>query len=273
VLSVAVVTGAARGMGAACARSLGPEVDVLLLADRGPIEVPDLGPTRVESAAVDVADRQDVQGLAARAAALGELRWAVHAAGVSPTMGDARTMFEVDLVGSVHVVDAVAPHMAEGGAAVLFSSMAAHAAAVAASPEIDGVLADPLAEGAVERFVDLVGGDPGFAYAMAKRGVLQLARRAAVPWAGRGARINTVSPGSIETPMGLRELEGQPMMRTLLEQTPLARLGKPEEVVAAVRFLLSGSAAYVTGTDLLVDGGLVAAFTGTPGPPEPPQPD
>lgn len=258
--AIAVVTGAARGMGQACARALGGRADVLLLADLGPVDTAAFEPAiRAESLAVDVADARAVAALAERAAELGSVRWLVHAAGVSPSMGDARRMFDVDLVGSVHVVDAFAPVMADGGAAVLFASMAAHAAASASSPEIEAVLNDPLADGAAERFVDSVGGDPGFGYAMAKLGVVRLAQRSAAGWARRGVRINTVSPGSIETPMGRQELDSQPMMQALLDQTPLRRLGRPEEVVAAVDFLLSDAASYVTGSDVL-DGGLVATI-------------
>lgn len=262
--AVAVVTGAARGMGEACARALAPRADVLVLADLGPVDTAPYGQVRAEAVALDVADPAAVGALATRAAELGEVRWLVHAAGISPTMGDARRMLEVDLVGSLHMVESFAPVMASGGAAVLFASMAAHAAAAAASPDVDAVLRDPLAVGAAEQFLAHVGGDPGFAYAMAKRGVILLARRSAPGWARRGVRINSVSPGSIATPMGHQELDGQPMMRTLLEQTPVQRLGTADEVVAAVDFLLSDAASYVTGSDLLVDGGAVAAFLDEP---------
>ena len=177
-------------------------------------------------------------------------------------MGDARLMFSVDLVGSALLVDAFRPIMAAGGSAVLFGSMAAY---LIGDPqgEVADILAEPLADGAAERFAgsDAVGGDPGVAYGWAKRGVLALVRREAAAWAAGGARINSVSPGSIATPMGRQEIAGQPMMRLLLEQTPLGRMGDEKDVVEAVDFLLSDRAAYITGTDLLIDGGVVAALT------------
>lgn len=262
---VAVVTGASRGMGLACARMLAPRCDHLVVADLVEPD-PDAfgGAAAVDAVRCDVADAADVGALADRAADSGDVRWIVHAAGVSPTMGDARRMFTVDLQGSAHIVDAFGPVVAAGGAAVLFASMAARLVAGGSDAELDAILADPLSAGAADRFVGAAGvrDDPSMAYSWAKQGVVRLAARSAADWGGRGARINTVSPGSINTPMGRQEFAQQPMMAVLLEQTPLGRLGEDADVVAAVEFLLSDAAGYVTGTDLLVDGGVVAALLG-----------
>jgi NAD(P)-dependent dehydrogenase (short-subunit alcohol dehydrogenase family) len=178
-------------------------------------------------------------------------------------MGDARTMFSVDLAGSAHIVKEFTSVMAEGGAAVLFASMAARLLAGAVDDELEPILTDPLAPDAPERFIRsrAVQDDPAMAYGYAKQGVVRLAARHAATWGQRGARINSVSPGSIDTPMGRQELAGQPAMVALLEQTPIARLGTEADVVAAVEFLLSDAASYITGTDLLIDGGIVAALS------------
>ncbi|HMC39236.1 MAG TPA: SDR family oxidoreductase, partial [Acidimicrobiales bacterium] len=201
--------------------------------------------------------------LAARAAGHGPVSRLVHCAGISPTMGQPRRMFEVDLAGSALMVAAFESRMARGGAAVLFASMSAHLMAAADSSELDAVLADPLAPGAADRFTasTSVAGDAGLAYAWSKIGVIRLARRAAPAWGLRGARINSVSPGSIDTPMGRQEMATQPAMHSMLDITPMGRLGRSDDLAAAVEFLLSEAAAYITGTDLLVDGGTVAAVT------------
>ncbi len=100
------------------------------------------------------------------------------------------------------------------------------------------------------------------AYAWAKRGVQRLVCREAVRWGRAGGRICSVSPGIIDTPQGRQEAAAQPLMAALVNNTPLGREGRAEEVAAVVAFLLSDEASYVSGCDVLVDGGVCAAVAG-----------
>ncbi len=104
--------------------------------------------------------------------------------------------------------------------------------------------------------------DSGFAYAVAKRGVIRAAGRAAVRWGRRGGRVNSLAPGLIDTPMGRQELEQQPIMKEMLERTPLGRVGDPREVAAVVAYLVSDAASFISGIDVLVDGGMIQGMAG-----------
>jgi NAD(P)-dependent dehydrogenase (short-subunit alcohol dehydrogenase family) len=255
---VHVVTGAASGMGLACARRLVAGGGTVVTADLEPVPM-----DGVVAVTCDVSSADDVARLTAEAAGHGAIRSLVHAAGVSPTMADWRRIFEVDLMGTARILAAFEPVMAEGGAAVCVASMAAPLGAPRGSDaNLETLLADPLTPDLLESLAALPAlADPGAAYSWAKRGVIQLVALAAPAWGRRRARINSVSPGIIDTPMGRQELEQQASMEMLRDLTPLSRIGDAEDIAGVVMFLLSDEASFVTGIDVLVDGGVVAALS------------
>jgi NAD(P)-dependent dehydrogenase (short-subunit alcohol dehydrogenase family) len=258
-VTVAIVTGAGSGMGRCCVDRLAGLADHLLAVD--------LVAPHVDGAiavACDVADSGAVAALADRVQELGTLRAVVHAAGISPTMAEARRVFEVDLVGTQLLLDAFEPLVVAGSAAVCFSSMAAYQIAPFVDPAHDELIDDPMAVGFLDRISALIT-DSGHAYAVAKRGVVRAVARAAVRWGPRGGRVNSIAPGIIDTPMGRQELEQQPLMRDMLDQVPLARLGKPDEVAAVAAFLVSDDASFVSGVDVLVDGGTISGMAASSG--------
>lgn len=212
--------------------------------------------------AFDITDPEGLASLAARVSRLGRLRAVVHAAGISPTMADWQRVFQVDLRGTAMLMEALGPLAGSGTAFVCFASMAPGLAFHEDLPEIDAVLDDPLADDFLTRIREVAGTaveDSGMAYAWAKRGVQRLVRREAVKLGPVGARVCSVSPGIIDTPMGRQESERYPFMAEMVKMTPLGREGRAEEVAAVVGFLISESASFVSGTDVLVDGGVCAA--------------
>lgn len=255
-MTVAVVTGAASGMGRSCVERVRSLADVVVAAD---LQAPSLDGT--VGVACDVSDPAAVAALAATVREHGPFRALVHAAGISPTMGDARRVLEIDLVGTQLLLDAFEPLVVAGSAAVCFASSAAYQIGPYVSDEQAVLLRDPLAPGFLDRAVDAAGGDSGIAYALAKVGVIRAAERAAVRWGKNGGRVNSLSPGLIDTPMGRQELAAQPVMQQMLASTPLGRMGTADELAAVAGFLVSDEASFLSGIDVLVDGGLQGAST------------
>jgi NAD(P)-dependent dehydrogenase (short-subunit alcohol dehydrogenase family) len=142
---------------------------------------------------------------------------------------------------------------------VCFASIAGHMEPPPAP--IAEVIDDPLAPDLEGRLgaVGVDPADPGSAYGLSKLGVIRLVRRLGVPWGRRGARILSLSPGIIDTPMGRQELAGQPVMQPMIDASALGRMGTADEIAAVVAFLTSPSASFMTGCDVLVDGGFMAS--------------
>jgi NAD(P)-dependent dehydrogenase (short-subunit alcohol dehydrogenase family) len=262
-LDVLVVTGAG-GMGIACARRLGAGTRLVLadvsedVLDRevAVLEATGLAVTPVRT---DVSDPSSVAALAEAAAALGAVRGLVHTAGLSPVQASAAAVLAVDLVGTALMLDAFAEVIAPGGAGVFVASMAGAMAPFDA--DLEARLASTPTASLLELPELAAVDDAALAYMYAKRANQIHVRAASVRWGHRGARVNSVSPGIIATPMGAAELESPngPIMCDLIAGSGCGLIGSPEEVARAAEFLLGSGAGFVTGTDLLVDGGATAA--------------
>jgi NAD(P)-dependent dehydrogenase (short-subunit alcohol dehydrogenase family) len=256
-------------MGAACADRVQDMVDVLVLVDRDEAGLAAAAErlaaepgADVETFALDIKDGDGIARLADRAAELGPLRAVAHAAGVSPTMADWREVVTVDLVGTALLVAALRPLATDGTAIVCFASISASLAIPDVDQLADPILDAPLEPAFLDRLREAVGPgleDSGMAYTWAKRGVHRLVRREAAAFGRVGARICSVTPGIIDTPMGRQEADTHEVMAMLVRSSAMAREGLPKEVAAGVAFLLSDDASYVTGVDLTIDGGVIAA--------------
>ena len=270
--TLAVVTGAYGGTGRAVARRLGARYR-LVLAGRDEAKVAGLSESLAEegydvalAVTADVTSGQSVKHLAAAAGEAGTLGALVHTAGLSPVQAPWETVVAVNLTGTALLLDAFGPLARPGSVAVCIGSSAAYTVPVPA--EVDALLDHPRADDLIPKLEVLLR-EPcssqtrhSFAvraYGASKRGTLRLVERAAVEWARRGARVVSVSPGPTLTPMGRAELAANPLAVAAASVTPLGPVGRPSDIAAAVDFLTSDSASYITGCDLRVDGGIVAA--------------
>ena len=267
-----LITGAAGGMGRACARLLGAQDDLVLT---------DITDATLQAFADEL--RKDAYNVVAHAGSIGDPGLlaklveeladengggapfaVVHTAGLSPSLADWRAIMDVNLVASVKLLDALEPVLTPGSVAVLIASSAGHL--MPPNPQIDGILADPLAEG----FFDAIGGviagmgpaeaAGGISYTLSKRAVHSLCQARSLAWGPKGARIASISPGMILTPMGQSEMDNTHGAKALLDATPVGRIGMPMDIAMAAQFLCSPAASFISGTDLLVDGGGTAGM-------------
>jgi NAD(P)-dependent dehydrogenase (short-subunit alcohol dehydrogenase family) len=265
--NVIVVIGAGL-IGQAIARRVSTGKHVLLAdlrrenADAAAKVLSDAG-FEVSTAIVDASSRQSVHALVETALAIGTITGVIHAAGVSPSQASPETILKVDLYGTALVLEEFGNVIALGGAGVVIASQSGHRLP-ALTPEQDKALAitptDELLALPMLQSDQVT--DPLHAYQIAKRGNSLRVMAEAVRWGKRGARVNTISPGIICTPLAKEELAGPrgPGYRRMLELSPAGRIGTPDEVGTVGALLMGPDGAFITGSDFLMDGGVTASY-------------
>jgi NAD(P)-dependent dehydrogenase (short-subunit alcohol dehydrogenase family) len=268
VMTDVIVVIGAGSIGQAIARRVSAGKHVLLAdirqdnADAAAKTLGDAG-FDVSTATVEVSSRASVKALVQIATALGEVYGVIHAAGVSPTQASPEVILKVDLYGTALVLEEFGNVIARGGAGLVIASQSGHRlpplsvkqnAALAMTP-VEDLLHLPMLQ------PDQVT-NPLQAYQISKRANSLRVMAEAVRWGKRGARVNTISPGIILTPLAKNELEGPrgAGYRRMIEVSAVGRCGTPDEVGTVGALLMGPEGAFITGSDFLMDGGVTAAY-------------
>ena len=257
-------------MGFATAKRMGKKGYFLVLAARTPEKLEkalsELKKDGIEAAACrcDISDESSVRKLAAYASSLGDVAIVLHIAGMSPHMGSAEKIMAGNAMGTIYIHEAFYPVLTKGGVLVDTSSMSAYLTPQFIMPK----KAFKLAQVDKERFykkmmarVNLLPekSRPGVAYAISKFFVIQYAKMEAARFGEKGVRVISITPGNFETPMGALESEEA---GTYLKFNAIKRLGNPDEIAALYEAVSDPAMGYLTGTDIICDGGCIASGAG-----------
>lgn len=264
---VIVVVGAGQ-IGQAIARRVGAGKRVLLAslrqeeADAAAKAFTGVG-FEAAAANVDVSSRESVSALVDKARVLGDITGLIHAAGVSPSQAPVEAILRVDLYGTALVLELFGDAIAPGGAGVVIASQSGHRLPALTQEQDRALALTPTEELLGLDFArpDQIK-DTLHAYQLSKRGNALRVMAEAVRWGKRGARINTISPGIIITPLAADELTGPrgAGYRRMVEGSPVGRAGTVDEVAQVAALLMGPDGGFITGSDFLMDGGVTSAF-------------
>ena len=212
---------------------------------------------------MDLSSRASIKRIIAEAQKYGDITMLVNAAGVSPSQAPIEAILKVDLYGTAVLLEEVGKVIAEGGTGVTISSQSGHRMP-ALTPEQDRLLAIT----PTEELLSLPMLQPGniknslHAYQMAKRCNVKRVMAEAVKWGERGARINSISPGIIVTPLAIDEFNGPrgDFYKNMFAKCPAGRPGTADEVANVAELLMRPQGAFITGADFLIDGGATASY-------------
>jgi NAD(P)-dependent dehydrogenase (short-subunit alcohol dehydrogenase family) len=265
---VCVITGGAGGIGLAAAKIVARDHPVVIgdisqhALDAAAAELKTIG-VKCETVVCDVTDRASVAELVDTAIAFGTVYSVIHTAGVSPSMGSAEHIMRINALGTVHVNEAFYTLADDGFAMVNVASMAAHIFPRILVPKRRFKVALQDEDSFMKKMASAckvvpIRTRPGLAYSISKNFVMWYCTSQAARFGSRGARIVSVSPGTIDTAMG--RLEEQAGSAAMVQYAALKRFGRPEEVAELLAFCASDKASNITGVDIACDGGVLAAI-------------
>lgn len=264
---VVVVIGSGA-MGQAIARRIGV-AKIILLADINEEAVRKTATLlsgigfETRTAHVDVSSEESVTALARTASELGPVAHVVHTAGLSPAQASPAAILAVDLVGTALVLEAFGRVVAPGGSGIVIASQAGYMIPPLPPEQNEALARTPANQLTHLPFLqpDVVT-NSGAAYALSKRANTLRVQAASVEWGDRGARLNSLSPGIIMTPLAQDELNSPAgaAYQQMIQASAAGRVGTPDEIGAVAAFLMGRDASFITGADLLIDGGVIAAI-------------
>ncbi len=216
----------------------------------------------VETCIVDALNKESVIAFAQKAASLGPVKYFVDTAGASPNQSNPEHIVKLDMIGTGYALDAFGEVMAPGGAGLVISSQTGYMYPI--PYEVEQQILQTPTEGLMDLPIirETAMQNSGYAYMIAKRvNHLQAQKAAATTWKARRARINTLSPGVIVTPLAYDEFAAAgDNYQKMIDASAAMRTGSSDEIAEAGAFLLGEHAGFINGTDLLIDGGTIAAI-------------
>ena len=264
---VVILTGAGQ-IGMAIARRTGYGKKILI-GDKNPEHAQAIAKTMsdagfdVEAIEMDLSSRDSILNIIAKAKEFGDITALINEAGVSPRQATVEAILNVDLYGTAVLLEEVGKVIKEGGVGVTISSQSGHRMP-ALSAEVDAQLATTPTEELLnlevlkpENIKDTL-----HAYQMAKRCNEKRVMAEAVKWGKKGARINSISPGIVVTPLAVDEFNGPrgDFYKNMFAKCPAGRPGTADEIANVAELLMSDKAAFITGADFLIDGGATASY-------------
>lgn len=193
----------------------------------------------------------------------GEIAMLINGAGVSPSQVSIETILKVDLYGTAVLLEEVGKVIKEGGVGVTISSQSGHRMKDLGA-EIDNQLATTPTEELLDLEVLQIKNikDTLHAYQLAKRCNVKRVMGCAVKWGEKGARINSISPGIVVTPLAIDEFNGPrgDFYKNMFAKCPARRPATADEVANVAELLMSPKGAFITGSDFLIDGGATASY-------------